>query len=609
MTSYFPSIPVTDIQFDLNGSFNRSLEPSLQRILEKGPGVLYQLLYKSDGSITLPFISPNCCLVFEREASVIQADVQQWLSEVHKSDQPSFQASLTHSIKTRQFWRWEGRWVLPSGRIQRIQILAQPEWQPTQEILWDGIMLLQPDLLPEVYRDEFPPHKSNSADLAQLLQTSEQQARLLQTVIDSTQDWIFVKDHHFRYILVNQSYAAAIGSTVDVMIGKDDIELNFSNELVFGNPGIGIRGFRADDQAVLAGQRIHNPYDPATTADGTLLIFDTQKIPLHADGKIFAVLGFCHDVTARIAAEDKLKQQTVQLSQKNVELQKTQTQLIQSEKMSSLGQLVAGIAHEINNPVNFIYGNLIPASEYVEDLMHLLQSYQQHNPNPSPELATELAAVDFDFLSEDLSKLLTSMKVGAERIRDIVRSLRNFSRLDESAVKWVDLHEGIESTLMILQHRFKASLDFPEIQLIKDYGMLPLVECYPGQLNQVLMNLLSNALDALVASSLWKEAQLLVNNNPQTAPAIRIHTAVVEGESIVIQIIDNGPGIPGEIQNRIFDPFFTTKPIGRGTGLGLSISYQIVTEKHQGSLQCYSELGIGTTFTMKIPIQQNLTPS
>nr|WP_290227775.1 PAS domain-containing protein [Trichocoleus desertorum] len=304
--------------------------------------------------------------------------------------------------------------------------------------------------------------------------------------------------------------------------------------------------------------------------------------------------------TALRQSETQLRQKAQELESTLWELKQTQTQIIQSEKMSSLGQLVAGVAHEINNPVNFIYGNLKHANEYTQDLLGLLQLYQQHYPQPAAAVTAEVEAIDLDFLMEDLPKLLSSMKVGADRIRQIVISLRNFSRMDESEMKEVDLHEGIDSTLMILQHRLKAGHDHPAIKLVKNYGDVPWVECYVGQLNQVLMNILSNAIDAIEERDQQRSSQDI----KQYPSQICIQTEELHPERVRITIADNGPGMPETVQQRLFDPFFTTKPIGKGTGLGMSISYQIVTEKHGGSLRCVSQVGQGTQFIIEIPIQQ-----
>ncbi|WP_228035808.1 sensor histidine kinase [Oculatella sp. LEGE 06141] len=263
--------------------------------------------------------------------------------------------------------------------------------------------------------------------------------------------------------------------------------------------------------------------------------------------------------------------------------------------MSSLGQLVAGVAHEINNPVNFIFGNLSYANDYTQDLLRLIQFYQQQHPDLSAEMESEVSQIDLEFLMEDLPRLLASMRIGAERIQKIVASLRTFSRMDEAEMKDVNLHECLDSTLMILQSRLKASPVRPEIKVIREYGTLPLIECYAGQLNQAFMNILSNAIDALEDA---------FTNQVQYAPCITICTRLVDQNQVSIEITDNGSGMSLATQQRLFDPFFTTKAIGKGTGLGLSISYQIVTERHQGSLRCTSEPGRGSSFMIKIPMAQ-----
>jgi signal transduction histidine kinase len=270
-------------------------------------------------------------------------------------------------------------------------------------------------------------------------------------------------------------------------------------------------------------------------------------------------------------------------------LQTTQSQLIQTEKMSSLGQLVAGIAHEVNNPVNFISGNLNYANIYTNHLFKLISAYQQSHPESDPAVQSTLEEIDFDFLKTDFPQVISSMQIGANRIREIVLSLRNFSRMDESEFKDVNIHEGIDSTLLILQHRLKATHERPMIALVKQYADLPLIECAAGLVNQVFMNLISNSIDAM--------------EGVVQSPEIKICTST-ENNGILIKIIDNGPGIPEHLCHRLFDPFFTTKPVGKGTGLGLSISYQIITEKHAGKLECHSTIGQGTEFWIWLPLNR-----
>jgi len=300
--------------------------------------------------------------------------------------------------------------------------------------------------------------------------------------------------------------------------------------------------------------------------------------------------------------EDRVEERTAELKTALSELQRTQAQVVQSEKMSSLGQLVAGVAHEINNPVNFIHGNITHLNEYTQDLLRMIQLYQQRHPGNDPEVQALADEIDLEFLIEDLQKMLSSMKMGTDRIRSIVLSLRNFSRIDEAEFKAVDIHEGIESTLLILQHRLKDKPESPGIEVIRDYGNLPQVECYPGQLNQVLMNILVNAIDALDEVNAKRSYQEIEDNLSQ----ITIRTSMSDSQFVEIAIADNALGMPEHVKNLIFNPFFTTKPVGKGTGMGMAISYQIIAEKHGGKLECFSTVGEGTEFIIQVPIRQQV---
>ena len=332
--------------------------------------------------------------------------------------------------------------------------------------------------------------------------------------------------------------------------------------------------------------------------DGSYYWVDTTVVPfLDEARKPYQYLAIRYEITTSKAAQEKLQQQKQLLETALKELQKTQTKLIQTEKMSSLGQLVAGVAHEINNPVNFIYGNLIHVYENVDTLRNLLNLYQEVYPDPPQKIQDAIEDSDLEFLMEDLPKMLESMKIGANRIRDIVLSLRNFSRLDEAEMKPVDIHDGIDSTLLILQHRLKPKGDRAEIVVMKEYGKLPKVECYASQLNQVFMNICSNAIDAL-------NARKNIFPQSQSKLIINIKSHLISPNQVLISITDNGIGMKTEVNQHIFEPFYTTKETGKGTGLGLSISHQII-EKHQGKIECFSRWGEGTTFVITIPISQH----
>ena len=411
-----------------------------------------------------------------------------------------------------------------------------------------------------------------------------------------------------QFLRINHKFCDLLDYTVEEMLAQSFQDITFSDDLDADVTHI---------RQLLSGEISMYSVEKRYIARSGEMIWINLTVSLRrrSSGEPKYFIAVVQDINARKQAEEALRQSESQLRVKNQQLQRTlhqlkqtQAQLIQNEKMVSLGHLVAGIAHEINNPISFIYGNVAYAHQYATDLLNLIQLYSKHYPEPVPEIQREIQTLDLEFVTADFPKVLNSMKQGANRIREIVLSLRNFSRLDEADMKRVNIHEGIDNTLLILQHRLKGHRGKPEIEVKKEYGQLPLVECYAGLLNQVFMNLLSNAIDAL---------------EPQRSTRrITIRTEVVRGERstatdqaqpradnrqptrdfVVIRIADNGPGIASTVKKHIFDPFFTTKPVGVGTGLGLSIAHSIVVEKHGGALMCSSSLGQGAEFVIELPL-------
>ncbi|MGB3790720.1 MAG: ATP-binding protein [Phormidesmis sp.] len=430
--------------------------------------------------------------------------------------------------------------------------------------------------------------------------------------VESLREIVFECDRTGQLVFVNRAWADTLGYQVSKTIGQPlaafidepDVERwqTILNQQTDCHTNASINGFA--DKQTDCHLELRFPHQTGELLWLELAIQFSQEDILS---------GSLINVTERKRAEAilqqtneelelRVQQRTAELNRTNQaltttlkKLRSTQGQLIHTEKMSSLGQLVAGVAHEINNPVSFIQGNLQPAHDYVQDILKILDLYRQQYPNPSPQILQALDELEIEFVRADFPKLLNSMRIGTQRIQSIVNSLRNFSRLDESDFKTVDIHEGLENTLLILNSRLKTDPRHQPITLIKKYGKLPLVDCFPGQLNQVFMNLLTNAIDELRGDA---------NDGDRPShpdPTIIIQTKTV-GNSAVISIADNGVGIPSNVMAKLFDPFFTTKPVGQGTGLGLSISHQIVTEKHGGSLKCRSTAEEGTVFTIQMPV-------
>ncbi|MEG4344151.1 PAS domain S-box protein [Microcoleus sp. A003_D6] len=565
----------------------RESEARFQKLSANLPGIIYQCLLRADGSVSFPYMSPGSLEMFELEPEAVMQNSALLIDLVHPEDRQNYDESVVISAQTLQPWQWEGRLVLPSGKISWFQTNSRPEAKENGDILWDGITVDVTD--------------RKQAELA--LQESQQ---FIQKVANATPGILYLYDlEEQRNIYTNNSLLALLGYTSDEITAMDS---SLIPQLIHPEDLPKIVKYHASFAGIEDGETREIEYR-MLAADGQFLWLQSRDtiFSRNGDAQVKVIIGVSQDITTRKQAEEALRQSESREREKArdlesalLELQSTQTQLIQTEKMSSLGQLVAGIAHEINNPVNFIHANIDYLNLYTKQLLDLVTLYEQEYPEPNSKIVDRIQEIDLGFMAEDLRKLVGSMQVGTERIRQIVLSLRNFSRLDESAMKPVDIHAGIESTLLILQHRLKSRDSRPEIEIIKEFGKLPLVECYASQLNQVFMNIIANGIDAIEE----RYQKLSVPESETKSGRIVIGTFVTAQNTVMVEISDNGTGIPEGIVDRIFNPFFTTKAVGKGTGLGMSIAHSIVVEKHNGKIECISSIGCGTTFRIQIPIDK-----
>ncbi|MEG4293645.1 PAS domain S-box protein [Microcoleus sp. C2C3] len=565
----------------------RESEARYQKLSANLPGIIYQYLLRADGSFSFPYISPACRELLELEPEDVLQNAALVRNLIHPDDLQNHDESVAISAQTLQPWQWEGRMVLPSGKIRWFQIVSRPEAKENGACFWDGIAVDVTD--------------RKQAELA--LQESQQ---FIKKVADATPGILYLYDlEEERNIYTNTSMFALLGYTSDEITAMDS---SLIPQLIHPEDLPKIMKHFASFGVIEDGETREIEYR-IRAADGQFLWLQSRDtiFSRNAEGQAKVIIGVSQDITTRKQAEEALRQSEGREREKARDLESalrslrsTQTQLIQTEKMSSLGQLVAGIAHEINNPVNFIHANIDYLNQYTKQLLDLVSLYEQEYPEPNSKIFDRIQEIDLDFMAEDLRKVVGSMQVGTERIRQIVLSLRNFSRLDESAMKPVDIHAGIESTLLILQHRLKSRDSRPEIEVIKEFGQLPLVECYASQLNQVFMNIIANGIDAIEE----RYQKLSVPRSETHSGRIAICTRVTAQNTVMVEISDNGTGMPQEIVDRIFNPFFTTKAVGKGTGLGMSIAHSIVVEKHNGKIKCISSIGCGTTFQIEIPIDK-----
>jgi PAS domain S-box-containing protein len=607
----------------------RKSEVRFQKLATNVPGIIYQYRLRSDGSHSFPYISPGCRELYERDPEEIQQNADLVIDQIHPDDRQKVECSIAVSAQTLQPWSCEWRIIMPSGQIKWVQGVSRAEKQVNGDILWDGVMIDISDRklaeearrLSEANFRRLAQREAIVNRLAERIRNSLDLKTIQQTLVDEIREWLQLDRCHIawhRPLLAPPAWEVVTEAKAPYLSGHvgcypsteiSPLAEKLQRLELIRLDSIETIGDPARRQLLLSLGYTSILALPTQTQTGEVIVLSCihcRTSRQWTDDEVELLQAVMAQLAIAITHAElyqKTRTKAQQLEQALHELQNTQTQLVQSEKMSSLGQLVAGVAHEINNPVSFISGNVGHASDYIKDLLYLLELYRATYPDSTAEIQALAEEIDLDFLVKDLPKLLDSMKVGASRIQEIVGSLRSFSRIDQSERKPVNLHEDLDNTLLILKHRLKAKAGHPQIEVIKEYGNLPLVECYAGQINQVFMNLLTNAIDAIEEES---ERQASTDNTEESNfnPKIAIATRVVDSNRVSITIADNGSGIPPNVFGRLFDPFFTTKPIGKGTGLGLAISYQIIVEKHGGSLQYHSLVGQGTEFVIEIPLKQ-----
>jgi PAS domain S-box-containing protein len=555
----------------------------LQDIIQAIPGVIYQLVYR-DGEMWVAYMSDRIYEITGLMAQQIMQDLTVIDAQIHPDDRDGYFASMMQAIQQQTEWRCEWRFFHTNGQVRWISGHSVPTVYDANHIVFHGVLL------------DITDRKQTEAALAE----SEMKFR---AIIENATECFYIANEIGEITYLSPQFTKILGYDTSEWLHQSIVPLIHPDDLLNWIESLQNVSLFGEKQTVEYRMR-HQ--------DGSWRWEVATASPLrNAMGEIIGCVGVGRDVTEQKRAELALQKRTKVLERTLQELQQTQSQLIQSEKMSSLGQLVAGITHEINNPNNFIAGNLVYLNRYVSDLLDLVECYRQHWIEPPPLVQEKVNQVDLGFLAKDLPKVLDSMTIGTERIQNIIFSLQSFACMDESEYKAANLHRNLDHTLVILEHRLKHTFYRPNIRVVKEYGDLPLINCYPGDLNQVLMNILNNAIDAI--DSLYPNEPPLYQYLevppaqaiacPLLEPMIWLTTTRLDQNTIAIRIRNNGPLIPEVAQSRLFDPFFTTKPVGKATGMGLAIGYQIITEKHHGRLTCHSSDENGVEFVIQLPLR------
>ncbi|OUL20156.1 histidine kinase [Nostoc sp. RF31YmG] len=568
-------------QLELSLEELRASDTRFQNLADNIPGMIYQFRLAADGSTSTPYVSCGCYELYEVTPESVMAGMHNLYSMNHPDEVSQLEQLISYSAQTLTPFKHEWRMITPSGKIKWIQSAAQPQQQKDGSIVWDGIVI-------------------DISDRKLAEEKIREQEIFLRSIYDGVDHPIFMinvtANQEFLYAGWNPAAAKFTGVSAHEVIGK-------TPEQIHGE----VEGAVVKQQylsCITAGTSIAVEQCLSLNHEPTWWL--TTFHPLRdRTGRIHQLIGTAINISDRKRAEAQAQQKTQELETALQDLQQTQLQLVQNEKMSALGNLVAGVAHEINNPVGFLAGNLQPAKNYIQDLLGILDLYQQQFPDPGQVIVDEAEAIDLEYLREDLPKLIDSMKLGIDRIRGISTSLRTFSRADQDYKIPFNIHEGINSTILILKHRLKANGERPAIEVITNYGNLPAVECFPGQINQVFMNILANAIDSLEEFNQQRRQGKFRPHSHQIA----IQTELIQDNitfstpHVLIRIKDNGIGMSEEVKARIFEHLFTTKAVGKGTGLGLAIARQIIIERHQGTILVDSVLGEGSEFTIALPVK------